>query len=113
MARLAYTGSETQPGTLLGSPVYMSPEQASGREADYRSDIYSLGATLYKMVTGKSLFEGNPVEVIGKVINGSPTPAEELAPKLSEEAKELISSMLAKDPARRPSDLKGAFDALA
>jgi eukaryotic-like serine/threonine-protein kinase len=73
------TLGETQPGTVLGTLGYMSPEQARGETADERSDIFALGCILYEMLTGRRAFSGN-------------TPAETLAAILRDEPGELESS---------------------
>ena len=65
--------SISEPGTIMGTPYYMSPEQAKGEKVDPRGDIYSLGATLYHMLTGKRMFDGGtPVSIVMKQINDTP-----------------------------------------
>lgn len=62
-------------GDLLGTPVYMSPEQAMAMKVDHRSDIYSLGATLYQALTKKTPFEGESyVEILNKIYHKTPLP---------------------------------------
>jgi len=69
----------TQPGTLIGTPFYMSPEQCLGEELDPRSDVYSLGAILYEMLGGRPPFSGTtPTAVLAKHLTDMPTPLDEL-----------------------------------
>src|SRR5215468_7768202 len=71
----AVSTAYTQPGSLLGTPYYMSPEQALGQELDHRSDIFSLGAVLHEMISGQRPFPGKTLgEVINNVINKPPGP---------------------------------------
>ncbi|MBV8880971.1 MAG: serine/threonine protein kinase, partial [Planctomycetaceae bacterium] len=79
--------SISEPGVVMGTPYYMSPEQAKGENVDHRSDLYSLGATLYHMLTGKRLFDGggSPVSIVMKQAGGEePTPARQLEPSIPE-----------------------------
>src|SRR6185312_8339829 len=63
----------TVAGTILGTAAYMAPEQAKGRAADKRSDIWSFGVIVYEMLTGKRLFQGDSaVEILGGVLNKDP-----------------------------------------
>lgn len=97
------TADLTQTGHLVGTPYYMAPEVARGdSEADIRSDIYSLGATFYHMVTGKPPFEGNtPAEILVKHINEPLTPPDQVNLLLSTGTCEVIEKMMAKNPADR------------
>ena len=96
--------SDTHPGYTLGTPHYMSPEQARGEALDARSDLFSLGATLYHMVTGRPPFEGKtPLEILMKVASGAPAPAENLEPLLPLPVAGLLGRLLAKNPSRRPA----------
>jgi serine/threonine-protein kinase len=93
----------TQAGQMLGSPRYMSPEQAMGREIDGHSDIFSLGAMLYEMVTGHYAFDGDSLpSIVYKVINESPVPALTLRPPLPPGLASLLTRMLDKNPQARP-----------
>ncbi len=102
IAHLA-NSDHTQAGQMLGSPRYMSPEQAMGRELDGRSDMFSLGAVLYEMLTGRYAFDGDNLPVIVyRVIHDAPVAAATLRPNLPEALRELLDRLLSKDPAARP-----------
>lgn len=93
----------TQAGQMLGSPRYMSPEQAMGRELDGRSDLFSLGAVLYEMLTGCYAFDGDNLPmIVYRVIHDTPVAAASLRPQLPAELTELLARLLDKDPAARP-----------
>lgn len=93
----------TQEGTITGSPLYMSPEQAAGgSEVDERSDIYSLGTVLYLMVTGRPPFDyDQPLKVLIAHASETPTLPRELNPLIPAELEEIIMRCLAKQPADR------------
>jgi Tol biopolymer transport system component/predicted Ser/Thr protein kinase len=89
-------------GALVGTLPYMSPEQASGKDLDARSDIFSLGAVLYEMVTGRRAFEGNTqLSIVSAVIGKEPEPITAVAPLTSPGLNRLIGRCLAKDPEQR------------
>ncbi len=90
-------------GLTVGTPHYISPEQARGlSETDIRSDIYSLGATLYHAVTGKPPFTGDSIpEIMAKHVSEDPVPVNVLVEHLTPPTVHFISRMMAKDPARR------------
>lgn len=92
----------TQAGQVLGTPRYMSPEQALGRQVDYRSDFFSFGVVLYEMITGTPAFDGNGLATIAiKIVQES---AEPLGRRLSECPKGLvhiINRLMAKTPEKR------------
>jgi len=74
----------TQTGTVMGTFYYMSPEQARGEKLDARSDIFSLGATFYEMLTGQPPFAGDsPAAVLSKILNSDPPPVQGLPPHVS------------------------------
>jgi serine/threonine-protein kinase len=91
----------TQPGMVMGSVAYVSPEQAQGRELDARSDLYSLGVVLYQMVTGRIPFNAEtPVAVALKHV-GEPAPALDAASGVSPALASIVATLLQKDPAAR------------
>jgi eukaryotic-like serine/threonine-protein kinase len=93
----------TQTGMVLGTPLYMSPEQARGDdELDARVDVYALGVIMYEAATGRVPFIGNNyLSVISQVLNEEPRPPRELRPDLSEELEAVILRAMAKDRTER------------
>ena len=92
----------TQEGTILGTPHYMAPEQWEGRLADERSDLYSLGATFYHFLTGRTPFDGRTaVELISNYSAGRLIHPETLNPAVPERLSRILVKMLDKNPAQR------------
>ncbi len=92
----------SHPGTVPGTPAYMSPEQASGGVVDARSDIFSFGVVLYEMVTGRRPFVGNSsAEIHAALLKEQPKPPSELVPDVSKELERTILRCLRKEPGRR------------
>jgi len=93
----------TQTGMVLGTPLYMSPEQARGDdELDQRVDIYALGVIMYEAASGRVPFVGsNYLSVISQVLNETPKPLRELKPELSEEFEAVVMKAMAKDVKER------------
>jgi serine/threonine protein kinase len=88
----------TKAGMLMGTPQYMSPEQARGEKVDERTDVFSLGVLLYEMVTGRAPFAGTtPSEVIAAVLRDEPPPLSEYIPDAPPELERIISNALRKD----------------
>jgi len=104
---------QTEPGTVMGTLSYMSPEQAQGKPVDARSDIFSLGAVLYEMLTGKRAFGGDsPASVLSAVLRDEPPPVDALRPEIPYDLRKILTRCLRKDPERRvqhAGDLKVAL----
>lgn len=103
LARAISTSTST--GALIGTVAYLSPELVLGRQADARSDIYSVGIMLYEMLTGRQPFDGEvPIQVAYQHVNAVVGPPSELVPGLAEEIDELVQWCTANDPDKRPVD---------
>jgi serine/threonine protein kinase len=93
----------TETGAVVGTPAYMSPEQASGQKVDHRTDIFSLGTLLYRLLTGRTPFTGDHIlAVLTALAVEEPTPVRELKPSVPPALAELVHQMLAKKPDARP-----------
>lgn len=107
------TGSNTTSGTIMGTPQYMSPEQATGEESDHRSDIYSLGVVAFEMVTGKPPFEARTVQaLIAKHLTEVAPPLRSLRPDCPQRVARVVARCLAKDPGARWLSLAEVVEAL-
>src|SRR5262245_29425080 len=90
--------SGTVGGLILGTAAYMSPEQASGREVDRRSDILSLGVVLYEVVTGRSPFLGESnADTLGRILHIQPPPVSRTNKTMPREPERIIDKCLEKD----------------
>ena len=103
----------TANGSAVGTPDYMSPEQATGREADGRSDLFSLGCTMYHLLTGQLPFPGETIlEQLGRRIRGGPVPITDVRPDLSPRLVEVLDRLMARQPEDRYQTGAEAADAL-
>ena len=93
---------QTMPGSLVGTPAYMSPEQAFGMEIDFRSDIYSLAVVAYSLVCGELPFTGRTSELMEFHRSGSPRPPARVAP-VPRDVSDAVLAGLARDPVARPA----------
>jgi serine/threonine-protein kinase len=106
IAKLSRDPKLTQAGAILGSPAYMSPEQATGDEADARTDVYAFGATFYEMLTGAPPFDGHDVaSVLMQHITTPPVPPSDKGIELPESLEALVLATLAKKREERPASM--------
>ncbi len=112
-------GSQTEEGLAMGTPFYVSPEQARGEKTiDIRTDIYGLGATFYHMVTGRVPFPGpNPAVVMSKHLSATLTPPDEVSEQVSRGVAQIIEKMMAREregryqsPAELMADLQAYLE---
>ena len=109
VSTLARTDSfVTAHGKILGTPAYASPEQLRGDALDLRADIYSVGATLFTLLTDRAPFEGNnAVQVVANAVNQKPKPLNELRADVPPALARVVTRCLAKEPEGRYSDYQG------
>jgi eukaryotic-like serine/threonine-protein kinase len=108
------TGTVTLAGTVVGTPQYLSPEQARGDAVDARSDIYSVGCMLYELLVGEPPFTGDsPVSIVVQHVSDAPTPPSATNGDVSTDTDSIVLKALAKDPADRyqsASEMKSDID---
>lgn len=112
IAKASTSNVKTQLGLILGSPGYMSPEQAAGEQVDGRSDIYSLGVTLYQMLTGQVPFEGDTTAVLLKHITQVPEKPSTINANIPAVIDALVMKMLAKKAHDRFLDCQQLVDTI-
>jgi serine/threonine-protein kinase len=98
---------QTEPGVVMGTAAYMSPEQARGKDVDARTDIFSLGAVIYEMLSGRAPFEGETAaDIIGALIHKEPQLLSILVPNIPAELQHIVSKALRKDRDERYQTVK-------
>ena len=113
IARLKEERGMTAEGTVVGTPDYMSPEQARGIALDFRSDIYSTGVVLYEVFTGTLPFEGDtPLAVVLKHIQEKPPSPQTRNPKIDPKTSQIILKCMQKDPKDRFQSVNDLYEAL-
>ncbi len=117
IVKIADLGLALDPGKgddmdrILGTPHYISPEQAQGLAVDIRSDLYSLGATWFRLVAGRTVFDSSDVkEIVRRQIEESPQSVRELNRNLSQDVSSTIDRLLSKDPAARYPSAQALLD---
>ncbi len=114
IAHMAAVDTLTQEGTTRGTVYYMSPEQAAGKKTDARSDIFSIAAVLYQMLTAEFPFEGeHPMSVMYSITNGSPKPLSEYDIEFPDGLHAIIDTALEKKREDRYDDAAAFRDALS
>jgi eukaryotic-like serine/threonine-protein kinase len=107
----------TEPGVVIGTVGYMSPEQVRGKVADYRSDIFAFGTILYEMVSGVQIFrKATSAETMTAILNEEPAPISQMAPTTPPGLQRIVHRCLEKNPEERfqsASDLAFALEALS
>ena len=115
LARETGTGSMTESGAIVGTPMFMAPEQITGDRADVTSriDVYGLGATLYTLVTGQPPFDGtNAQQVLRRVLDEEPTRPSRLSSDVPPDLEALLLTAIDKDPTRRYATVAALGDDL-
>jgi len=114
IARLKEERGMTAEGTVVGTPDYMSPEQARGHALDFRSDIYSTGVVLYEIFTGTLPFDGDsPLAVVLKHIQEPPSSPQARNPRIDPKISQIILKCMQKDPRDRFQSVNDLYEALA
>jgi eukaryotic-like serine/threonine-protein kinase len=110
--QVADANGPTVAGMVIGTPLYMSPEQCRGMKLDMRSDIYSLGVIAYEVISGETPFTGDVRSIIKQHIEASPPPLKEKCPEVPESVAALVMSALVKNPQSRLSSAAAFANAL-
>src|SRR5262245_28362378 len=110
---VAATSRLTRPDVIMGTPAYMAPEQAEGKETSEKTDIYALGVVLYEMLTGEVPFKANtPAAVLLKQIQESPVPLRKLRREVPSEIERIVMQALEKKPEKRQHGMRDLVQSL-
>ncbi len=113
LAKLKSVSQLTQPGTTLGTPTYMSPEQIQGKGLDFRSDIFSVGVVFYELITGQAPFKGDQdLTLMYAIATAKPTPISHYKPHISDGLQWIIDKALEKDPSKRYQNIDNLLEGL-
>jgi serine/threonine protein kinase len=113
LARTTDDASVSQSGTVAGTPMYMSPEQANGEQVDHRSDLFSLGSVLYVMCTGRPPFRAaSTMAVIKRVCDETATPVQQVNPDIPDWLGDIVAKLHAKKPSERFQSAKDVVELL-
>ncbi len=105
--------AESREGTIFGTPHFIAPEQALGKQVDHRADIYALGASAYRMLAGTTPYAGTTIrEIILKKMKEPPPPLKSLTPSVPDNLVKLIECMMSKNPDDRPQSATALLDEL-
>ncbi len=105
---------KTQSGAIMGTPLYMAPEQCRGKAVDHLTDVYAFGVLAYEMLTGAPPFDGDDsLDLLMKHTSVRPEAPSKRRAELAPEVDKVVLALLAKDPAQRPSPLGGVVSALS
>lgn len=111
LAKLAERPGLTKTGTSVGTPAYMSPEQARGEEVDHRTDLWSLGVVLWEMLAGRRPFQGTShAETLHAILYDDPPELTSMREGIPDEARKLVATLLSRDPGKRPSTAREALE---
>ena len=103
----------TQAGAVIGTPSYMAPEQANGKEVDGRCDLFSLGSVLYRSCTGRLPFDGkDTLAVLSALATKMPAPPNKIVPGVPQAFSDLVMKLLAKDRNQRPQSARDIVEAI-
>jgi hypothetical protein len=105
--------SDRDKDSLAGTPGYMAPEQVLGEAPTPATDVFALGALLYRCLAGRRIFEGSPFELMTQTVHGSPARLGLVAPSVHPALEELVTSLLSMSPERRPADATAVLAAIA
>jgi serine/threonine-protein kinase len=107
------TPGQTTPGTVIGTPHYLSPEQLEGREPDERADIYAVGVVLYELFAGKLPFTGDtPMQIVIKHLQEAPVPPSNLWPEIPQALEKVVLKCLEKNPDKRYRKIEQVLEQL-